>query len=106
MNTTDCTPSLVSDQPVRSADAVLIEQLRHDLALHFMRDSSRLAEFQATVSAAVEYDELNDTNEQQIVILTRWYALLVPAYKRLSNCGPETREDRKLRSLMMTGRAR
>lgn len=31
---------------------------------------------------------------------------LLPAYMRCSNCGPDTREDRKLRSLMATGRAR
>lgn len=107
MNTTNCnTPSDSTSTYVQSADAVLIEQLRHDLTLHFMRDSSRLAEFQATVSAAVEYDELNDTNEQQIAILTRWHRLLIPAYKRCSNCGPATREDKQFRSLMATGRAR
>lgn len=91
MNTTNCNPSPDSTSTyVQSADAVLIESLRHDLTLHFMRDSSRLAEFQATVSAACEYDELNDTNEQQIVILTRWHRLLIPAYIRCSNTGAYT----------------
>lgn len=35
----------------------------------------------------LKYDEQNESNEQQIVILTRWHELLIPAYKRCSNVG-------------------
>jgi hypothetical protein len=54
-----------------------------------------------TLSANADLSLYNVTAQYDILT-----GKLLPAYVRFSNCGPESREDRKLRSLLATGRAK
>lgn len=71
------------------------ELYRHDLTIFFLSHPCQLEVFNAQIEAC-------ETDADVAEVVRQTWEDLIPAHVKFSNRGPETREDRKLRSLMAT----